>query len=448
MTDPQSSAAMRILSLLSLLAFSGAQAYTPKGFIKVCNGRFADGHGKLWTFAGWNGYTDLMNDAYDHLYNGKPDLVTKRFRQAKEAGLTAVRIWGHGDADRKPKRVLQPQQGEYNQKVFRSLDYIMFTAAKYNVRVLISLTTFWQDDDGILAYAKWAGLTYPKLKKTPFYTEQWEAKDKFWTSNKARSYYRKHMKVMFNRKNSFNNKAYKDDSTIFAWNLFNEPRCPAKQSGPSCTGRITKWGNMMFKYAKKHNKKQLFSFGQEGFFAKDGWLGRQPGGKKWYEDCNPSGVPGNVQSGWAGRVGQDFSSQGKNGDFMEYHLWPNNWFTPTTKFARKWIQCHMELCNKLKLPCVLGEFGRELPGKEGDAKAIATIRNPYFKAVYKENRRQIYKYKNFGGDMFWQWVDNEAPLRIPNAVRTKDSTFQKIIKKHAWLVTKYGTGRQLCPATS
>lgn len=27
-----------------------------------------------------------MNDAYDHLYNGKADLVSERFRQAKAAG--------------------------------------------------------------------------------------------------------------------------------------------------------------------------------------------------------------------------------------------------------------------------------------------------------------------------------------------------------------------------
>lgn len=80
----------------------------------------------------------------------------------------------------------------------------MHKADKYDVRVLISLTTFWQDDDGILAYVKWAGLTYPKLKNTPYYTEQWAAKDKFWTSKKARSYYKKHMRVMFNRRNRFN----------------------------------------------------------------------------------------------------------------------------------------------------------------------------------------------------------------------------------------------------
>lgn len=47
--------------------------------------------------AGWNGFTALLNGAFDHLYNGKPDLVDQKFRTARAAGLTAVRIWGHGD---------------------------------------------------------------------------------------------------------------------------------------------------------------------------------------------------------------------------------------------------------------------------------------------------------------------------------------------------------------
>lgn len=46
------------------------------------------------------------------------------------------------------------------------------------------------------------------------------------------------------------------------------------------------------------------------------------------------------------------------------------------------------------------QFGKAIPGKEGNAKAIAKSRDPYFKAVYRENRRQIYKYKNFGGKLF------------------------------------------------
>ena len=45
----------------------------------------------------------------------------------------------------------------------------------------------------------------------------------------ARALYVANMKVLANRVNTFTGVAYKDDSTIFAWNLMNEPRFPADQ---------------------------------------------------------------------------------------------------------------------------------------------------------------------------------------------------------------------------
>lgn len=55
-------------------------------------------------------------------------------------------------------------------------DYVIYKARQYNVRVLMSVTTYWQDADGILAFARWAGLTYPKISNTPYFQEQWAAK--------------------------------------------------------------------------------------------------------------------------------------------------------------------------------------------------------------------------------------------------------------------------------
>lgn len=36
---------------------------------------------------------------------------------------------------------------------------------------------------------------------------------------------------MLNRVNTITNMTYKDDPTIFAWELINEPRCPSDPSG-------------------------------------------------------------------------------------------------------------------------------------------------------------------------------------------------------------------------
>lgn len=59
------------------------------------------------------------------------------------------------------------------------------------------------------------------------------------------------------RNNTFSGIQYQDDWAIFGWDLFNEPRCPASQTGTPCTSTLTDWGNMMFAYAKSLNKNQL-----------------------------------------------------------------------------------------------------------------------------------------------------------------------------------------------
>ena len=65
---------------------------------------------------------------------GAPDRVDARFKEAKASGLTAVRIFAHGDGS---TTVLQPSAGVYNEKVFRSLDYIIYKARHYNIRVRV-----------------------------------------------------------------------------------------------------------------------------------------------------------------------------------------------------------------------------------------------------------------------------------------------------------------------
>ena len=57
---------------------------------------------------------------------------------------------------------------------------------------------------------------------------QWsgaEGHDVFFTDPGAKQLFKDHMDAMVNRRNTINNRLYKDDPTIFAWDLMNEPRC-------------------------------------------------------------------------------------------------------------------------------------------------------------------------------------------------------------------------------
>ncbi|CAL9096840.1 unnamed protein product, partial [Musa acuminata var. zebrina] len=60
--------------------------------------------------------------------------------------------------------------------------------------------------------------------------------DDFYTNPVVKGYYKNHIQVfimqmiVLTRINSFTNVAYKDDPTIMAWELNNEPRCQADKS--------------------------------------------------------------------------------------------------------------------------------------------------------------------------------------------------------------------------
>ncbi|THU51317.1 hypothetical protein C4D60_Mb06t29750 [Musa balbisiana] len=51
--------------------------------------------------------------------------------------------------------------------------------------------------------------------------------DDFYTNPVVKGYYKNHIQRLLTRINSITNVAYKDDPTIMAWELINEPRCQA-----------------------------------------------------------------------------------------------------------------------------------------------------------------------------------------------------------------------------
>lgn len=83
-----------------------------------------------------------------------------------------------------------------------------------------------------LQYIQWAGAT---------------GHDVFFTDPGAKQLFKDHIDAMVNRRNTINNRLYKDDPNIFAWDLMNEPRCdcfpdfiPVPDSYVSCRPECAK----------------------------------------------------------------------------------------------------------------------------------------------------------------------------------------------------------------
>lgn len=223
--------------------------------------------------------------------------------------------------------------------------------------------------------------------------------------------------------------AYKNDPTIFSWNLYNEPRDPANQMGPGKPQSVTAWVNEMSAVLAALDPNHMITVGEEGFFVEDSPLVKY----------NPFGVPGNVLPGWAGRTGQDFVSQhsSPNIAYAAFHLWPENWETRAARFIPLWMDGHIVAAKQLNKPIVLEEYGKvAATNQAGDRiligpealQNITQTRDPFYKKILGYVEQNIESNGPLRAALFWDW--GGSVRSSPRSVLSTDSTF-KIITAHA-----------------
>ncbi|TYI93278.1 hypothetical protein E1A91_D02G126300v1 [Gossypium mustelinum] len=186
---------------------------------------------------GFNTYW-LMVMAADQSTRGK---VSEVFQQASAVGLTVCWTWAFNDGR---WRALQKSPSVYDEEVFKALDFVVSEAKKYKIRLMLSLVNNWDAYGGKPQYVKWGKAAGLNLTSD----------DEFFSHPTLRSYYKAHVKGVVNRVNTFTNITYKDDPTIFAWELMNEPRCTSDPSGDT----LQSWIAEMAVYVKSLDAKHIW----------------------------------------------------------------------------------------------------------------------------------------------------------------------------------------------
>ncbi|KAK9815784.1 hypothetical protein WJX72_009405 [[Myrmecia] bisecta] len=146
-----------------------------------------------------------------------------------------------------------------------------------------------------------------------------------------------HLRFRVTHVNPYTGLAWGEDPTIFAFDTFNEMRCPYSQLGlTGCPGPVKSWIDDIAAFIKSVDNSHLVTVGQEGFFDNSSALAvANPYGYKDYAVHGPH---------WAGYIGQDVESQhsSPNIDFIAIHLWPDDWLAPNLDFTARWLTAHME----------------------------------------------------------------------------------------------------------
>ena len=112
-------------------------------------------------------------------------------------------------------RFTQGARGDFRESSHAALDRLLTTSREKNLRVILTLTNYWPDYGGIDRYVEWAREDGDANAKR---------REDFYTSTKCRDAFAKYVEFLAGRRNTITGELYRDDPTIFSYQLINEPR--------------------------------------------------------------------------------------------------------------------------------------------------------------------------------------------------------------------------------
>ncbi|CRG88507.1 putative mannan endo-1,4-beta-mannosidase A [Talaromyces islandicus] len=312
---------MKTTTILSTAGFVFSQvASYAMGFptlnpYKRSNSTFPGTSGLQFTIDGTAGYFAGSN-AYWLGFQTNNDDVDKVLADAEKSGLRIMRIWGFNDVNSVPTdgsvyyQLLENGKATINtgKDGLQRLDYVVSSAERHNIKLIINFVNYWSDYGGMAAYvAAFGGST------TSWYTD-----------DASQAAYQNYIKTVVSR--------YIDSPAVFAWELANEPRCS------SCdVSVIHDWVASTSAFIKSIDSAHLVGIGDEGFGLDINSDGSYPYG--YSEGSN-----------FTLNLGVDTI------DFGTFHLYPSNWGT-SNSFGSPWVTAHGAACAAAGKPCLFEEYG-------------------------------------------------------------------------------------------
>ena len=353
--------------------------FSAQNFIKVNNNHFIK-NGKPYYFIGTNYWYGGMLASK----NGNRERLKKELDELKSLGITNLRVMATaegGDQDYTVIPATQPTQGKYNQDLLEGLDFFLNELKKRDMDAILYLTNNWEWSGGMAKYLEWNGygkVPNPNLKPNTWpqfmsYTAQ------FHQCEPCKKAFLEHIKFMLNRKNSVNGIPYKQDKTIMAWEVANEPRIWNVENEKA----FTNWLNEVASTIKSIDQNHLLTTGSEG----------------------KAGSNDDIAA-------FERTHNNPNIDYLTMHIWPKNWgwynindeknsTEVAIKKTNEYIDEHIKVAQNLKKPLVLEEFGFPREKESLDKKASVKNRDHYFEFVFEKMKTSIKAGLPFSALNFW-----------------------------------------------
>jgi mannan endo-1,4-beta-mannosidase len=430
-----------------------------KDFVHVEGGQLKVG-GAPYRFAGSNFYRLALSDAFGsqvkrEYKDGKlwfPQ-IEKVMENYAADGVKVVRFWGfscEGSRGTGVYPALLKKDFSLDPAAWQQLDYTLAAAGRHGVKVILPLVNFeheycgmeWWVENTAAAYREPSkeGFTkscYDKNSHTlhklawspeacnglgePVYT-----KELFYTNQKVWDKYAGYVSTVLNRKNEFTGLALKDDPTVLAIEVANEPHtsdyyeCMVSDIGNMTKERCSRFGyqdynnrynpgSIVYEWLKKASyfvkqidRNHLVMSGEEGYrmthddgscWGKHDWIHNGSKGVDFVRNATISTI-----------------------DVMTTHLYPDNWAVPASEldwFNRCIIQDRAKIARNNGKPIILEESGFSEVAYAGKPDDYRRDRSFFISKMFAMTTQA-----GFQGTMIWQ----AAPLTSGDVV-AEDDTF-------------------------
>ncbi len=382
----------RAYSLLSLFLFVFLSPYLAmsQDFVRVEGTQFFKNDQSHY-FMGANFWYGM------NIASADKDRLIRELDHLQALGVNNLRIMAASEGpDTAPWRMvpaLQVDPGKYNDSLLVGLDFLLVELAKRKMHAVLCLNNMWPWSGGFAQYINWVTgkpIPYPPPAEDGKWLKYMKYSAKFFNNGAAKQLYKAHIQRIVNRINSISGIPYKEDPTIFSWQLANEPR-PVLNNW-----KYRRWIKNTAIFIKSLDTNHMVSIGSEG----NAFL---PLSSKFKKEHAIKSI-----------------------DYATMHIWIQNWgwyqpekpektFQTSLNKAKRYIIQHAKIAKKLNKPLVLEEFGiaRDLESYEVDSPT--TYRDQYYQEIFSLITKLAQQNMSITGCNFWAWSGEGRP-RIPKAV--------------------------------
>jgi len=287
------------------------------------------------------------------------------------------------------------RDGTLDTALLGGLDVAMAELGKRDMTAVLYLTNFWEWSGGMMSRLYWETGRYKNMNDP---ADPWPAfpdmASAFYADPAAVKRFFGYVRMLILRTNTVTGVTYRDDPTLMAWQLANEPRPGAS---PAVMQAILpayyKWIDDSAALIRSLDPKHLVSLGMEGTIATNG----------------DAAIVARAH---------------RNIDYMTAHIWPLNWgWVDGKDLAGTWeggkakvvdyIDTHVRLAREAGKPLVIEEFGFPRDGELYDPSVPTTFRQRYYRLIYGAAEAGLAAGGPVQGTNFWAW-NGEARAQHPD----------------------------------